>query len=80
MSERDRLAWRCRRGMLELDLLLQDYLDQRYDQADSRDRQAFERLLGYPDQELLAYLMGQAVAEDKDIDRVVQSIRRPPAA
>ena len=34
MSELARLRWKCRRGMLELDLLLRDFLDSGYQDLD----------------------------------------------
>ncbi|MBK8162382.1 MAG: succinate dehydrogenase assembly factor 2 [Gammaproteobacteria bacterium] len=43
--ERARLHWQCRRGMRELDLLLQAYLDHAYDGAADAERAAFRRLL-----------------------------------
>lgn len=62
-AERGRLAWRCRRGMKELDLLLRDYLDQLWPAAASAERDAFARLLELPDPELASYLLGHAAAD-----------------
>jgi antitoxin CptB len=52
-----KLRWRCRRGMRELDVILERYLDQRYPHAPLAEQQAFETLLDLPDPELFAYLM-----------------------
>ena len=52
------LRWRCRRGMRELDVLLERYLEERYPCAPSIEQQAFEALLELPDPELHAYLCG----------------------
>jgi antitoxin CptB len=52
-----KLRWRCRRGMRELDVILERYLDQRYAEAPLAEQQAFETLLDLPDPELFAYLM-----------------------
>jgi antitoxin CptB len=52
-----RLRWRCRRGMRELDVLLERYLEERYPSAAVREQQAFEALLEIPDPQLFAYLM-----------------------
>ncbi len=53
-----RLHWKCRRGMLELDLLLQGFLDNGYESLDAAGREAFERLLELPDQALFERLLG----------------------
>ena len=76
MTERDRVRWRCRRGMLELDLLLQGFLDRGYDGMAPRELEAFDQLLEYPDNVLLDVLMGHMVPADKDIVCVVEKIRR----
>ncbi len=69
------LKWRCRRGMLELDLLLRGFLDQGYHTLTEQGRAAFQQLLTYPDQDLLEYLMARALPTDKDVADVVNSIR-----
>lgn len=56
-SELSRLRWRCRRGMRELDVLLQRYLEERYPHAPEEERQAFEALLEIPDPQLFAYVV-----------------------
>lgn len=52
MRQEERLRWRCRRGLLELDILLQRFLDQYYAQLDEAQLKAFETLLSLPDNEL----------------------------
>ncbi len=71
-----RLHWRCRRGMLELDLLLQGFLDGGYARLDERRRAGFVELLEYPDQMLLEYLLGRMEPVDPVIADVVAEIRR----
>lgn len=73
-----RLRWRCRRGMLELDLLLEGFLDTQYPALAAADRQAFARMLEFPDQLLLEWLTGKIVPADAEMRRLVQAIRRPP--
>lgn len=53
------LRWRTRRGMRELDLVLQRYLEQRYPSASPSDKQAFADLLEQADGDLLDWLMGR---------------------
>jgi antitoxin CptB len=51
------LYWQCRRGSLELDLLLKNYLENQYSQATASERQKFAELLKLEDDELLPQLL-----------------------
>jgi antitoxin CptB len=70
-----RLRWSCRRGMLELDLLLDSFLRRGFASLDERGRETFERLLDYPDTTLLQLLMGQMQSSDREVAHVVEHIR-----
>lgn len=52
MKQQERLRWRCRRGLLELDILLQRFLDKHYAQLDEAQLKTFETLLSLPDNDL----------------------------
>ena len=54
---RERLKWRCRRGMKELDLMLLRYLREQHADASSDERAAFEEFLELPDPDLARYLI-----------------------
>ncbi|NOX75943.1 MAG: succinate dehydrogenase assembly factor 2 [Gammaproteobacteria bacterium] len=75
MNEKSRIYWQCRRGMLELDELLQGFLDHTYDGLDTHEQASFEKLLRCHDNLLLEYLMGRTVPEDSDTAHVVKKIR-----
>ncbi|WP_019626484.1 succinate dehydrogenase assembly factor 2 [Thioalkalivibrio sp. ALJT] len=84
MEPDSRTRWRCRRGMLENDWLLGQFLAQGYAQLDQEGRDAFERLLDYPDNVLLDVVMGRQTTVDAGIARLVPAIRAaaqaaPPA-
>lgn len=74
-QEKNRLNWQCRRGMLELDDLLQGFLQQSFDDLDDNERTHFENLLNCHDNLLLEYLMGRTVPADPDTANVVNKIR-----
>ena len=74
-AEVSRLRWKCRRGMLELDLLLGGFLDTAFEMLDTTQQQQFDRLLDYPDAVLLEWLMGRIQPADKDVAKLVQQIR-----
>jgi antitoxin CptB len=61
--------------MLELDLLLNRFLDTGFPDLDPAQRAAFDRLLAYPDQILYDWLMGHAVSADHAIRDLVARIR-----
>jgi antitoxin CptB len=75
MSEMDRLRWRCRRGMLELDLLLQGFLEKGYEKLDVAQQEVFGRLLELQDQTLQEYLLGSTEIEQKEFVDVIKRIR-----
>ncbi|MCG6937060.1 MAG: succinate dehydrogenase assembly factor 2 [Gammaproteobacteria bacterium] len=67
--------WQCRRGMLELDLLLNNFVDKKVDGLTPQQKQTFELLLSYPDQTLLDLLLGNSVSSDPVIAMIVQQIQ-----
>ena len=62
---RAKLRWRCRRGMKELDLLLERFLAQAFDDLNDEQLDLLERLLESPDQDLLGWLSGAAEPGDE---------------
>ena len=70
-----RLTWQCRRGMRELDELLQRYLQQSYPRASDDEQRAFERLLGVQDAELQAYVLNHVEPADPEMRDVVRALR-----
>ena len=70
-----RLAWRCRRGMKELDLLLSNYLRHHWPGAAAAERAAFERILELPDPLLAAYLMQRETPPDPDLESLLAVLR-----
>lgn len=80
MSDPNKLRWRCRRGTLELDLMLQRYLDCRYLAADAEERQAFLQLLELEDSALLRYFMGERPCDDRRFAGLIDNIRALPSS
>ncbi len=52
-----RLLWACRRGMLELDILLTKFLHDRYPSISSEEQKLFVRFLEENDQDLFSWLV-----------------------
>jgi len=53
------LRWRTRRGLRELDLMLQRYLSEHYPSASAADQAAFVDLLEQSDADILDWLLGR---------------------
>ena len=54
-----KLKWRCRRGLLELDIVLGRFIEQRYPVLDDEQCVVFDELLDYPDTELWDLITGK---------------------
>lgn len=74
LNSKPRLKWACRRGMLELDLLLAPFVDEAYDTLSEEQKQVFERLLICQDPELFAWFMGHEECKDEELNTMVQFI------
>jgi antitoxin CptB len=77
-----RLKWRCRRGMRELDAVLQAFLQSAYAALGDDDKSRFEAILDLPDPELYGYLAGRLEPQDRSIAALIGRIRaslRPQA-
>jgi antitoxin CptB len=70
-----RTLWRCRRGMKELDLLLERFGRHSLPQAPEAERARFEQLLELPDPVLAAYLLGGIEPADPQTAQLVAGIR-----
>lgn len=71
-----RLRWACRRGMLELDILLERYLVGRYESASADEQSAFEKLLSCQDQDLWNWLVSGELPDDTTLAGIVDIIRQ----
>ena len=71
-----KLRWRSRRGMQELDTLLNNYLDVYYADLDGESLQVLERLLDTEDDILWVWLSGQKNSDDPAFSRLIDDIRR----
>ncbi|MCW8852989.1 MAG: succinate dehydrogenase assembly factor 2 [Gammaproteobacteria bacterium] len=70
--------WQCRRGMLELDLLLNNFVEKKAGALTEQQKKTFELLLSYPDQTLLDLLLGNTVSSDVTISEIVGQIQNTP--
>lgn len=70
-----RLYWCCRRGMLELDLILIPFLEQRYSELSAEDQALFQEYLDTNDPELHSWLTAKSCSVDPRFVKMTQIIR-----
>jgi len=70
-----RLRWRCRRGMLENDIVLTRFLDAAGSGIDAQDEAALDRLLDLNDNELWDLLSGRKDSEEELLQNLVRRLR-----
>jgi antitoxin CptB len=69
-----KLAWKCRRGMLELDIILLKFLKEQYSNLSKQEQQLFEQLLDEQDPVLADWLLGANKPADKDLASLISLI------
>lgn len=74
-SLKEQLRWQCRRGMLELDFVMQRYLDDRFDTADAAEQALFADLLTAQDPELQAWILNGVQHPDPGSQDLIDKIR-----
>ena len=75
MSELDRVRWSCRRGLLELDLVLERFVTDYYERLSQREKDVFSELLKLPDNDLLDLAMGRADTTDPEYGDLIKLMR-----
>lgn len=84
MSEEElrRLNWRCRRGMLELDIVLQRFAEHQLMTLDLAELSAFDVLLDFPDNEFLDVVTDKlhvnAAINTPAMQRLMRKLRNQP--
>jgi antitoxin CptB len=74
-TELNRLRWRCRRGMLENDLILTRFLDLRGEGITDQEVVALDRLLELSDNELWDLLVGRQEPVDAAVKPLLDALR-----
>ncbi len=69
-----RLQWQCRRGMLELDIILSNFFTKHYEKLKKDEKSAFARLLACEDTDLWAWLVNHGNVARSDLRAIVEKI------
>jgi antitoxin CptB len=70
-NQKAKLRWQCRRGMLELDLLLNRFLQSKFNGLNAQGLLNLEKLLSKSDPEIYFWLIGEGVPEEEDLQEIV---------
>jgi antitoxin CptB len=68
----DRLRWKCRRGLLELDLVLQDFVERRLEE---KDMGILNELLEFEDNDLWDIVSGRSNRFEERFGGIVARLR-----
>ena len=73
-AEHNRVIWHSRRGMLELDIVLETFVKQHYLSLDADERQLYRRLLACEDQQLYDWFLKKQPATDPELAAMIELI------
>jgi len=71
-----RISWDCRRGMLELDIVLARFMEQNFEQLTPQEVETFKGLLAYSDPDLWGLLQSDETGVDDNVERVLLLLRQ----
>lgn len=69
------LAWRCRRGVRELDVLLGRFVESEYQQLSLAEQKDFERLLDVQDPIIMDWLFARSKPADSGLNSLIHRLR-----
>ena len=75
MAELDKIRWHCRRGLLELDLILEKFNRKHLTRLDAGQLECFQELLAFSDNDLLDFVMGRSEVADSRYDALLGKLR-----
>lgn len=70
-----RVRWACRRGMLELDVVIMPFFEHEYEGLSDEDKATFIRLLERDDPDLFRWFMNNTRPEDPALEAMVALIQ-----
>ncbi|MFW0079049.1 MAG: succinate dehydrogenase assembly factor 2 [Coxiella endosymbiont of Haemaphysalis qinghaiensis] len=74
LLEARKIKWKCRRGMLELDILLEQFYEKQFQTLTVKERKLFNRLLDEPDPLLYCWLLGYEIPFNPQLQSLVKKI------
>ena len=75
MAELDKVRWHCRRGLLELDIILERFNRQHLAVLAPGQLEQFKELLALDDNHLLDWILGREVLEEERLHSMLQLLQ-----
>lgn len=69
-----KIRWKCRRGMLELDIILENFYEQQFQMLTDEEKILFSQLLDEPDPLLYNWLLRHNIVHDSKFDIILGRI------
>ncbi|MBU1690996.1 MAG: succinate dehydrogenase assembly factor 2 [Gammaproteobacteria bacterium] len=76
LTPHSRIRWDCRRGMLELDIVLARFMAQNFNRLTPQEVDAFKELLAYSDPDLWGLIQSGEIGVDDNERRVLLLLRQ----
>lgn len=73
-EERARIKWACRRGMLELDVVIMPFYEECFDSLTQSQQQDFVALLECDDPDLFNWIMQHGKSSDEKLANMIDKI------
>lgn len=75
MQNIKKLRWKCRRGMKEMDILFEHYLNDHYENVDAEHQSAFETLCDTQDPVVADYLFERSKPDNAAVNDIINIMR-----
>lgn len=76
MSKQSRLEWRCRRGIKEMDIICQRFLEQAYPGLPEEQQALFDQILDESDLDILDWVLGRSNPARQEYESLVTIFRQ----
>lgn len=70
------IQWACRRGILELDIIINKFFKKKFDGLDQKQKKFFCKMLMYDDNYLYQWLICNQIPKNKNIHKIVILIKK----
>ncbi|MFN0039148.1 MAG: succinate dehydrogenase assembly factor 2 [Burkholderiales bacterium] len=75
MADLDRIRWRCRRGLLELDLVLSKFLEERFDSLTDIQKEKFVQLINNSDNDLWDLISKRKSVVNHEFQEIIEILQ-----
>lgn len=73
--DHNRVRWLCRRGMKELDIVMNRYLENIYGALSEQDQQHFKDFLELEDPDIYSWMMGRSNPENEHYSAIIKQLK-----